>query len=278
MEDHALWRAITKWEGRPAIQAAFEARGFSLHTAWQNEIAQFCGITQAPLLNRYWDEVALETMLCLGGVDSDERFFLRQPHYRSVFLDELFAARAPIELPFRAPPLFKCLFEYVKKIYQDPKFWEARLALIRSSQKAEAERLGIDVTGGLKQKKDVIPFLAQFCGNLDFEGRSRNRWRKKLGNGLVFEIGVWLGGNPFRMHSPLKFRIFHVDEPEFAYENEGDAVLDRLVPGVRLYSGAANDREYILAVRAFTELFNIIAISVGDGSKPVMISEANRKQ
>jgi len=137
---------------------------------------------------------------------------------------------------------------------------ENRSALFHHARAVEAERLGIDAKDGLKRKKDVIPFLEQFCAALGFEGYSRNRWRKKTDSGLVFEIGIWLGGNMFRMRSPLKFRIFHVDEPKFALDVEGaDGLLNRLVPGVATYEGCRNDREYVLGVRAQVELFNLVA-------------------
>lgn len=260
MEEHPLLRAVTGWPGRGPTQLAFEALGFTIHRESQNEIIQFCGEQQSQLINRYWDEVALETMLSMGKCDSDQRYFAIQPQYRSSFLDELFANRAPIEEPYRYPPPVRCLLEHIKKVYSDREFRESRMALFDRLQKAEAERLGIDAAGGLKKKKDVIPFIEQFCGALGFEGRSRNRWRKKVGGILVFEIGVWLGGNVFRMRSPLKFRIFHVDEPKYALDVEGAAaLLDRLVPGAALYERCGNDRDYILGVRALIELFDVIA-------------------
>lgn len=266
-EDHPLLRALTAWPGRTATQIAFEALGFSLHRAYQNEIIQFCGEHQSQLLGRYWDEVALETMLSIGKCHSDIRHFAIQPQYRSAFLDELFAARGPIELPYRYPPLLRCLFEHHKKVWEDREFRENRSALFRRARATEAERLAIDAKDGLKKKKDVIPFLEQFCSALGFEGYSRNRWRKKTDSGLVFEIGVWLGGNMFRMWSPLKFRIFHVDERKFALDVEGAAgLLDRLVPGVATYEGCSNDREYVLGVRALVELFNVVAGTIEQAS------------
>jgi hypothetical protein len=259
-KDHPLLRAVATWPGRVPTQFAFEALGFSLHRVWQNEIIEFCGEHQSQLLNRYWDEVALETMQSIGKCHSDMRHFAFQPQYRSAFLDELFAARGPIEPPYRSPPLLKCLLEHHKKVWEDREFMENRSALFRRARAEEAERLGIDAKDGLKKKKDVIPFLEQFCSALGFEGYSRNRWRKKTDSGLVFEIGVWLGGNMFRMWSPLKFRIFHVDEPKFALDVEGAVgLLDRLVPGVQTYEGCSNDREYVLGVRALVELFNVVA-------------------
>lgn len=264
-QDHPLLRAVAKWPGRGPTQLAFEALGFTIHRASQSEIIQFCGEQQSQLINRYWDESALETMQCLGQCNPDQRWFAIQPEYRSAFLDELFAARAPIEEPYRNPPLVRCLLEHIKKVYSDREFNEKRIALFSGLKTAEAERLSIDTKDGLKKKKDVIPFLEQFCGELEFEGRSRNRWQKKVGNGLVFEIGVWLGGNAFRMWSPLKFRIFHVNEPKYALDVEGvTTLLDRLVPGMYIYQGCSSDRDYVLSVRAQVELFNVIAASLAD--------------
>jgi len=264
MEEHPLLHAVANWPGRRPTQLRFEALGFSIHKAWQEEIIQFCGEQQSPLLNRYWDEVAIETMQSLGQGAPDQRAFVIQPQYRSVFLDELFAARAPIEPAYPSPPLVRCVFEHFKKVYLDAEFREQRVAFFSGLQKAEAERLGVDTAGGLKEKKDVLPFLKQFCTALGFEDRSRNGWRKTVSGGLVFEIGVWLGGNVFRMWSPLKFRMFHVDEPKYALDVEGAAVLNRLVPGAAAYTHCSNDREYILGVRALVELFNVIAGTFGD--------------
>ena len=263
-KDHPLLRAVGRWPGRVPTQIAFEALGFSLHRACQNEIIQFCGEQQSDMLNRYWDEVALETIQSLGRGYPDLRVFTIQPQYRSAFLDDLFAARAPIEEPFRSPPLIRCLFEHTKRIYLDTEFRQKRIAIFRSLRMAEAQRLGIDTAGGLSKKKDVIPFLDQFCRALGFEARSRNRWRKKIGGSLVFEVGVWLGGNPLRVWSPLKFRIFHVNEPKYAFDIEGGTVLDQLVPGMYMYEAWGSDLEYVLGVRALIELFNVIAGTFGD--------------
>ena len=124
MEEHPLLRAVANWPGRGPTQLAFEALGFSIHRARQNRIIQFCGDQQSDLFNRYWDEVAMETMQSLGQGDPDERAFAIRPAYRSAFLDELFAARDFVELPFRYPPLVKCMFEYIKRIYLDREFRE----------------------------------------------------------------------------------------------------------------------------------------------------------
>ena len=105
MEDHPLLTALANWPGRASTQLAFEARGFAVHRAWQNRVIEFCGEDQADLLNRYWDEIALETMRCAGQVHSGMRYFGIEPKYRSTFLDELFAARDFVEPPFQAPPL-----------------------------------------------------------------------------------------------------------------------------------------------------------------------------
>ena len=66
METHPLTLALESWPGRKPSQLAFEARGFAIHKAWQERIIRFCGEQQERLLNRYWDEVALETMQSLG--------------------------------------------------------------------------------------------------------------------------------------------------------------------------------------------------------------------
>jgi hypothetical protein len=95
---------LANWPGRVSTQLAFEARGFLVHRAWQNRTIEFCGEDQADLLNRYWDEVALETMRCAGKLRSEMRYFGIEPKYRSAFLDELFAARDFVEPPFQAPP------------------------------------------------------------------------------------------------------------------------------------------------------------------------------
>ncbi|MBR1123026.1 hypothetical protein JQ628_15980 [Bradyrhizobium lablabi] len=264
--EHPLLDAVSKWPGRGPTQRAFEALGFSLHKVWQDEIIQFCGEQQSGLINRYWDEVAMEAMRSMGQCDSDERYFAAQPRYRSSFLDELFAVRGPIEPPYRGPPLLGCLLEHIKKIDTDREFRERRNLAFKRAQASEAERLGIDTRGGLKEKKDVIPFLEQFCSARGFEGRSRNRWRKKTGGGLVFEIGVWLGGNPFRIWGRLKFHIHHVDEPKFALDVEGPHVLERFVPGAASYDYCSSDRDYVLGLRALIELFDVIAATLKDNS------------
>ncbi len=259
MEDHPLLEIVTKWPGRRPTQIAFEALGFSLHRAGQDELTQFCGAQCSDLLNRHWDEVAIETMQSLGLGAPDQRTFTIVPKYRSAFLDELFAARDFVEPPFVAPPLIRCVFEYHRRVWEDRAFRENRIAFLRGLRRAEAERLRIDPAVGIQGKRDILPFLEQFCGALGFEGRSRNRWQKKVGGCLVFEVGVWLGGNIFRKWSPLKFRIVHVSEPKYAFETEGADVLGRLLPGAELYQGWGSDLEYVLGIRALVELFNVVA-------------------
>ncbi|WP_426436297.1 hypothetical protein [Bradyrhizobium genosp. P] len=207
--------------------------------------------------------MALETMQSLGQGNSDGRTFLIEPTYRSAFLDELFAVRPAIEPPYQNPPLLRCLFDHTKKVWEDPEFRESRVTFYSGLQRAEGHRLGLDMERRLERKSDVVPFLDQFCRALGFEARSRNRWRKKSGD-VVFEVGVWLGGNVFRLRSPLKFRIFHVNEPRFAFETEGAAVLNRLVPGAGMYGRWSSDLDYILGVRALIELFNAIAGTLAD--------------
>jgi hypothetical protein len=258
MEEHPLLRTIASWPGRGPTQLAFEALGFSMHKAWQNRMIQFCG-EQARLLDQYWDDVALETMQSLGKGAPDQRAFVIQPKYRSAFLDELFAARDFVEPAFPSPPLIKCMFERSKKIWFDPKFRAREASFFDDLHSAEAERLGVQVMAW-STKRDVIPFLEEFCGALAFQ-RHRNRWRKMPVGGLIFEVGVDLGGNRFRLKSPLIFRIFHMDDPKYAFDINGPAVLDRLVPGVGQYFPGRNASEYILGVKAYIELFNVLACS-----------------
>lgn len=264
MEEHPLMRAVASWPGRGPTQLAFEGLGFTIHKARQARIIQFCGEEQSGLLNRYWDEVALETMQSLGQGNPDTRGFVIQPAYRSVFLDELFAARDFVELPFRSPPLVKCLFARDKKIYLDLEFRENEVAFFSHLQKVESERLGIETMGWSGRKRDVIPFVEQFCTALAFE-RHRNRWRKKADDGLVFEVGVDLGGNPYCLgYPPLIFRIFHVDDPKYAFSIAHADVFDRLVPGVVEYARCRNTSGYVLGIKALVELFDVVLRSFGN--------------
>jgi hypothetical protein len=259
MEEHPLLRTVASWPGRGPTQIAFDALGFTIHKARQNRIIQFCGEQQSHLLHRYWDEVALETMQSLGQGDPDQRSFAIQPRYRSGFLDELFAARDFVELPFRYPPLVKCVFDYDKKIYLDAEFRENEVAFFSRLHEVESERLGIQTMGWSGRKRDVAPFVERFCGALDFE-RHRNRWRKKVDGDLVFEIGVDLGGNPYCIGKPpLIFRIFHIDDPKYDFSITHADIFDRLVPGCAEYARCRNASDYVLGIRAYIELFDVIA-------------------
>jgi hypothetical protein len=131
MKEHPLLDTLANWTGRGPTQRAFETLGFSIHKAWQNEIIQFCGEQQSDLLNRYWDEVAVETMQSLGRGAPDQRAFVVQPKYRSAFLDELFASRDFVEPNYPSPPLVKGLFEHDKKVLLDREFRESRVAYLQ---------------------------------------------------------------------------------------------------------------------------------------------------
>ena len=69
MDDHPILEVLASWPGRGSTQLAFEARGFLIPRAQQDRMIAFCGEHQADLLNRYWDEVALETMRSAGRVE-----------------------------------------------------------------------------------------------------------------------------------------------------------------------------------------------------------------
>jgi hypothetical protein len=260
MDDHAILDVLAGWPGRVPTQLAFEARGFSIPRARQNRMIEFCGGQQADLLHRYWDEVAFETMRCAGKVNSDLRMFRIEPKYRSTFLDELFAARDPIELPYRNPPLVRCLLEHMKRTNSDTEFRERELAFRRDLQKREGESLGIQATGWNGKKRGVVPFVDEFCTALGFSHR-RNRWQKKLDCHLVFEVSIDLGGSPNYTMVPLIFRIFYQDDPEFAFEMTGSAPFEQLIYGSWLYSACSTPRDHVLGIRAYIELFDVIAAS-----------------
>jgi hypothetical protein len=262
MEDHPLLNVMANWPGRVSTQLAFEARGFSVHRAWQNRMIEFCGEQQADLLNRYWDEVALETMRRAGKVISEMRYFGIEPKYRSAFLDELFAARDFLEPPFQVAPLIRCLFEHLKKTWFDAEFGNNEAAFIRMQKKQESERLEIQTAGWTGKKRDVLPFIDKFCSAHAFK-RRRNLWHKNPSCGLVFEVSTDLGGSPYCTQMPLIFRIFHADDPTFAFELGGNEPFDQLVYGSRLYGGGGGASNFVLGVRANIELFDVIAASFG---------------
>jgi len=261
MEDHPLLTALANWPGRVATQLAFEARGFAVHRAWQKRMIEFCGENQADLLNRYWDEVALETMRCAGKVLSEIRYFGIEQGYRSAFLDELFAAMDFKEPPFKAAPLIKCLYEHMKKTWFDREFANGEAAFIRTQKRQEGERLGIRTEGWTGKKRDVLSFIEAFSPAHGFK-RRRNRWYKNLDCGLVFEIGTDLGGSAYCTQMPLMFRIFHADDPTFAFELGGNEPFDQLVYGSRLYGGGGEAIAFVLGIRANIELFDVIAESL----------------
>ncbi|QOZ23291.1 hypothetical protein [Bradyrhizobium sp. CCBAU 51753] len=259
MEEHPLLQVVANWPGRGPTQLAFEALGFSVHRAWQDRMRQYCSGQQADLLDRYWDEVAVETMQSLGRGSSDERSFVIEPKYRSAFLDDLFAARDFVEPKFRYPPLIKCLFEHFKKLWYDAQFRDGENAFFSRLLQAEVERFGIRATGWSGTRGAVIPFLETSCAELNFEPRGR-RWRKRAGD-LVFEIGADLGYNQFRDRSPLKFRIYNARQPKYVFDL-WSSVMDRLVPGVERYSPGRTVDQYLLGVKAYIGLFNLIAESL----------------
>jgi hypothetical protein len=90
--------------------------------------------------------------------------------------------------------------------------------------------------------------------------------KKKLDSHAVFEVTLDLGGNPQRIGSPLVFRIFHEDDPEFAFEMTGSGPFEFLIYGSWLYSACATPRDEVLGIRACIELFDVIAASFEGGS------------
>jgi len=258
MENHPLLRSLANWQGRGPAQLAFGERGFAIHLAWQNRIIQFCGGQETQVLNRYWDEVALETMQSLGQGDPDQRVFVIQPTHRSTFLDRLFDTRDFWEPRFPSPPLVRCLFDREKRILLDAEFRQNETAFFDHLQKSESERLGIETAGWSGRKRDAVPFVEQFCRGMAFQPH-RNRWRKTIDSGLVFEVGVDLAGNPYCSTPPLLFRIFHMDDPKYVFEMAGAAVLHRLIPGFVVYGRCNDASDYVLGIRAHVELFDVIA-------------------
>lgn len=256
--DHPLLRSLANWPGRGPTQRAFEAHRFGVHKAWQDRVIKFCGQEQSSLITRYWDEVASETIQCLGKGVPDQRKFVIPPNDRSAFLDELFAARDFLEPKYPSPSLIKCLFEYEKSILLDRQFAEAEIELFNSRNTEESARLGIETAGWSGKKRDVIPFVDRFCGPMSYE-RRRNRWRKKIDCGLVFEVGLDLGGNPYCIAVPLMFRIHHSDDTKLAFEINGDVVFQHLIPGSFLYRHGRAASDWVLGIKAYLELFDVIA-------------------
>ena len=258
MDYHPIFDVLASWPGRVPTQRAFEVRGFLIPAALQNRMIEFCGASQADLLNRYWDEVAMEAMRSIGKVNSDLRRFLIEPRYRSAFLDDLFARKDFSDPAVPNGPLIRCLLEHFKRVWSDREFRDHEIAFRRDLQKHECTRLGIQTTGWSGTKRGVIPFVDEFCTALAFK-RRRNRWHKKLGCGLIFEVGLDLGGDPQRVGDPLVFRIFHEDDPEYVFEMEGNEAFNRIIYGSRSYSAYVDPDECILGIRAYIELFDVIA-------------------
>ncbi|MCG2641967.1 hypothetical protein XI06_33510 [Bradyrhizobium sp. CCBAU 11434] len=267
MGDHPIFDALASWPGRVPTQRAFEARGFLIPAAWQNRMIEFCGASQAELLNRYWDEVAMETMRSVGKVQSDLRRFLIEPRYRSAFLDDLFARKDFVDPAVPNGPLIKGLLDHFKRAWSDQEFRDKDIAFRRELQKRECARLGIQTTGWTGKKRGIIPFIDEFCVALAFK-RRRNRWHKRLDCGLVFEVGLDLGGDPQRVGAPLVFRILHESDSECVFEMGGNEAFDRLIYGSRLYWASVDPDECILGIRAYIELFDVIAASFGASQKP----------
>ncbi|MGL3110908.1 hypothetical protein [Bradyrhizobium sp. BR 1432] len=263
MEEHRLLRRMETWSGRRPTQLAFEARGYSLHRAWQQRVIASCGEDQTDILNRYWDDVALETMQSLGRGDPDTRKFVVQPRYRSRLLDELFLKRV-VEEPFRAPPLVPCLFERYKKIYFDAAFREGETAFFRSLREPERERLGIKPVTWSGKKRDFAPFADEFCRALGFT-RRRNRWLKTVADSddaLTFEVGLDTGGNHFCIGPPVIFKIYCENDPKLAFEITNLETFDRLIPGVVEYKRTFDSDDLLLGAKTFIELFDVIAGSL----------------
>jgi hypothetical protein len=127
-------------------------------------------------------------------------------------------------------------------------------------KKQESERLEIQTAGWTGRKWDVLPFIDKFCSAHAFK-RRRNLWHKNLSCGLVFEVSTDLGGSPYCTQMPLMFRIFHASDPKFAFELGGNEPFDQLVYGSRLYGEGGNASDFVLGVRAYIELFDVIATS-----------------
>lgn len=262
MANHPIFDVLARWPGRVSTRRAFEARGFLLPAAWQNRMIEFCGACQADLLNYYWDEVAMETMRSIGKVNSDLRRFLIEPRYRSAFLDDLSARKDFADPAVPNGPLIKGLLDHFKRAWSDREFQDQDIAFRKELQKRECARLGIQTTGWTGKKRGILPFVDEFCIAREFK-RRRNRWHKKLDSGLIFEVGVNLGGDPQRVGDPLVFRIFHEGDRECIFQMGGNEAFDRLIYGSRLYWAYADPDECVLGIRAYVELFDVIAASFG---------------
>jgi hypothetical protein len=257
----ALLQKLSRWQGRGAVQSAFELRGFSLPRIWQERMIQFCGLENAVELNRYWDEVAAETISSAGKGDPKQRKFLVEPGYRSSYLDELAAKMNFAEPPFRYPPLLKGLHEYLKK-YSDRTFAPKESAFFESIKEPEIAKFSISSSGWTGRKRGLVPYAKQL-GELRGYVRKRGRFVKKSPAGLTFEFKVDAGGNPDCTASlPLQFYIYHSDEPDFVYEA---TLFDRIVPGFDRYAYCGSPNSFVLGVLAHIEFFDVLYHSFPEG-------------
>jgi hypothetical protein len=53
---------------------------------WQRRMVEFCGTGSDVELDRYWNDVAMETMCSAGKGDPNTRKFMVNPSYRSLFV------------------------------------------------------------------------------------------------------------------------------------------------------------------------------------------------
>lgn len=268
MAEHPLLEALSKWVGRGPTQQAFEKKGFLVHKSWQSRIIQFCGDEKSDLLNRYWDEVAMETIGSVGQGDPNARRFTIQPKYHSQFLDEIVAKIDFAEPPYRYPPPIRCLYEHRKRLRSDTEFRFDETVYFENLKRLEAERLAINAVGWTGKKRDAIPFLAMFAEKAGFvrhrNGYRRNGYRKTTSVGVVFETGVDLGGrggNPdCGVALPVYLAIFHKDDPKLVFNL---ALFERIIPGFDRYFYSETASSHVLGMRAHIELFDIIATSFG---------------
>lgn len=263
--DRPLFESLAKWTGRRSMQSAFEDRGYLVHASWQTRMIHLCGEERADLVNQYWDEYAKETIASAGRVDPNARSFAFEPKYRSSLLDELVASVDFSEPPFRHPPPIRCLFEYRKRLHFDKEFLRSEVAFFETLKLAESERLSVETEGWHEKKRDILPFLDAFARGSSFRRRPRNRYQKIVADVLVFEISVDLGGRPDCVgHLPLRFAIFHVDEPTYAFDL---GLFERYVPGFDRYALCKNPAGYVLGIRAHVDLFDVMAGSFGERSQ-----------